>query len=135
MKKTHLFAIILIAVAIGAILSTVASSGTYSDFAAAAKNPETDFHVNGKLNKAKDMHYDPVENANLFSFYMVDKKGEERKVFYNGTKPQDFEKSDEIVLVGRMTGNDFIAKSILLKCPSKYSNPNEDLKEFKSTKS
>ena len=132
MKKSHIFAIILIAVAIGAILSTVSSSGTYSDFSAAAKNPDIDYHVNGKLNKTKEMHYNPEENANLFSFYMIDKKGNERKVLYNGTKPQDFEKSDEIVLVGKCSGNDFVAKSILLKCPSKYSNPNEDMKEFKS---
>jgi cytochrome c-type biogenesis protein CcmE len=132
MKKSHIFAIVLIAVAIGAILSTVASSGTYSDFSSAEKNKDMDFHVNGKLNKAKDIHYNPEENANLFTFYMVDKKGVERKVLYNGSKPQDFEKSDEIVLVGRCTGDDFLAKSILLKCPSKYSNPNEDMKEFKA---
>ena len=113
-------------------MSTVASSGTYSDFATAAKHPDIDYHVNGKLNKSKDMHYDPIENANLFSFYMVDKKGEERKVLYNGSKPQDFDKSEEIVLVGCVRGNDFMAKSILLKCPSKYSNPNEDMKEFKA---
>ena len=122
MKKTHIFAIVLISIAIGAILSTVASSGTYSDFATAAKNPDVDYHVNGKLNKSKDMHYDPIENANLFSFYMIDKKGEERKVLYNGSKPQDFDKSEEIVLVGCVKGNDFLAKSILLKCPSKYTD-------------
>src|ERR1035441_10861504 len=89
MKKSHIFAIVLIAVAIGAILSTVASSGTYSDFSSAEKNKDMDFHVNGKLNKAKDIHYNPEENANLFTFYMVDKKGVERKVLYNGSKPQD----------------------------------------------
>ncbi len=132
MKKTHIVAIILIAVGIGAILSTVSSSGTYSDFSVAAKNKDMDYHVNGKLDKAKDIHYNPEENANLFTFYMIDKKGVERKVLYNGSKPQDFEKSDEIVLVGHCTGKDFMAKTILLKCPSKYSNPNEDMKEFKA---
>ncbi len=38
MKKSHIIAIIIIAVAIGAILSTVADSSTYASFAMAEDN-------------------------------------------------------------------------------------------------
>jgi cytochrome c-type biogenesis protein CcmE len=78
------------------------------------------------------MHYDPKENTDLFSFYIIDSNGEERKVFFNGTKPNDFERSEQIVVVGKMKGTDFIASSILMKCPSKYNNTKEELKEIKA---
>ena len=132
MKKAHIIAIALIAFAIAAIFSTIADSGTFSDFRHAKDNPKADLHVVGKLNKNKERHYDPNENANLFSFYLIDRNGEESKVIFKGSEPQDFEKSEQVVIVGHMQGDDFLANSILMKCPSKYSNPNEEMKEFKS---
>ena len=131
MKKTHIIGIIIIAVAIGAILSTVADSSTYSSFSTAMKHPATEYHVVGKLNKAKEMHYDPKENANLFSFYLVDNEGAEKKVLFNGSKPNDFERSEQIVLVGKMAGDEFHASGILMKCPSKYANTKDEMREIK----
>jgi cytochrome c-type biogenesis protein CcmE len=48
------------------------------------------------------------------------------KVMFNDTKPQDFEKSEQIVVIGKVVGNEFhVAKGdLLMKCPSKY-NGNE----------
>jgi len=43
-------------------------------------------------------------------------------VVFPGTKPQDFERSEQIVLTGKMKGNEFHASHILMKCPSKYKN-------------
>jgi cytochrome c-type biogenesis protein CcmE len=34
----------------------------------------------------------------------------------------DFEKSEQIVVIGKMKGDIFYAKDILTKCPSKYSD-------------
>lgn len=133
MKKSHIIAIIIIAAAIGAILSTIADSSTYATFKVAASNPSSEYHVIGKLDKQKEMHYDPTENTDLFSFYIIDSAGEEKKVIFNGTKPNDFERTDQIVVVGKVKGNAFFASSILMKCPSKYNNTNEDLKEIKAT--
>jgi cytochrome c-type biogenesis protein CcmE len=128
MKKIHIIGIVIIAIAIAAIFSTVADSSTYADFSVAAKNPTSEYHVVGKLNKAKPFEYNPKVNANLFAFYLVDNKGEERKVFYNGTKPQDFERSEQIVVIGKANGsNTFEASNILMKCPSKY-NDNKEMK-------
>jgi cytochrome c-type biogenesis protein CcmE len=129
MKKSFIIAIALIAVAIAAILSTVADSSTYASFTMATEHPKKEFHVVGKLNKEKAQDYNPQVNANLFSFYMMDNEGKECKVILNKTKPQDFDKSEQIVIIGKMAGSEFHASDVLMKCPSKYNNPNEDIKK------
>ena len=75
MKKGHLIGIIIIAIAIGAIISTIQDSSTYASFAEAQANPENTFHVIGVLNKEKELNYDPTKDANYFSFYVIDNQG------------------------------------------------------------
>lgn len=130
MKKTHIILIVIIAVAIGAILTTLNNTSTYANFAEAKESPDTEFHIVGKLNKEKETVYNPKANANLFTFYMKDNKGVENKVVLHKHKPQDFERSEQIVLIGKMQGNEFHASEILMKCPSKYNDgkPQESIK-------
>ena len=90
MKKTHIVLIVIIALAISAIIGTVADSSTYESFAAALENPETDYHVVGKLNKQAPLLYNPQIDANRFEFTMIDNEGTEKKVIYSNNKPQDF---------------------------------------------
>lgn len=123
MKKSSILGIIAIAVAIAIIISIYADSSTYASFNEAQKT-EAELHVVGQLNKDKDLVYDPIKDANYFAFYMLDEHGEECKVVFNGSKPQDFERSEQIVLTGKMIGEEFHASKILMKCPSKY-NENE----------
>ena len=127
MKKAHLVGIVIIAVAIAVIIGTIADSSTYATFSEAAKYSGVEVHVIGQLNKERELIYNPEENANLFAFYLIDKDGEERKVLFNGTKPQDFERSEQIVLSGKINGDVFIASKILMKCPSKYNNGKVDV--------
>jgi len=134
MKKTHIIAIALIAVAIGTILSTFLDSSTYASFSEALEAPGKEFHVAGTLNLKKEMVYNPEQNANLFSFYLVDREGHEAHVLFNGSKPQDFERSESVVITGKMKGDAFHADKILMKCPSKYNDGQEGLKEFKADK-
>lgn len=122
MKKIHILGIILIAVAIAAIFTTLNNTSTYADFTEAAKDPGSEFHVVGKLNKEKEAVYEPKIDANLFTFYMIDNKGVECKVILHKNKPQDFERSEQIVLIGQMQGQAFEASDILMKCPSKYND-------------
>lgn len=122
MKKTHIILIVIIAVAIGAILTTINNTSTYASFEEATESPDNEFHIVGKLNKEKETVYDPKENANIFTFYMIDNKGLESKVVLHKNKPQDFERSEQIVLIGKMKGNEFHASEILMKCPSKYND-------------
>ena len=122
MKKIHIVGIIVIAVAIGVIFTSLQSNATYSDFAEAGANPDTEYHVVGKLDKTIPVQYDPKINADECSFYMKDNKGVERKVVLAKSVPQDFEKSEQIVLIGKMKGEEFHANDILMKCPSKYND-------------
>ena len=121
MKKIHIIGIIIIAVAIGAIMTAVIDASTYVDFLTADKNPQKEFHVIGKLDLNKEMTYDPQKDANLFTFYATDTLGNEKKVILHKSKPQDFEKSEKIVMIGKSDGNEFHAKDVLMKCPSKYN--------------
>jgi cytochrome c-type biogenesis protein CcmE len=131
MKRTHIIGIIVIALAIGAIMSTVADSSTYASFEQAIDNPGKEYHVVGKLNKEAAMNYDPKVDANLFSFNLVDNEGAEQKVYFKGSKPQDFERSEQVVLVGKYNGNHFEASKILMKCPSKYNDgKSSEMQEF-----
>ncbi len=131
MKKGSIIGLMIIAVAIGVIISTYADSSTYSSFSEAiTTNKET--HVVGKLNKSKELFYNPQKDANYFSFYMVDNKGKECKVIFNGTKPQDFERSEQIVLTGQMQNGNFYASKILMKCPSKYTQDQVEVTEHKA---
>lgn len=131
MKKTHILAIIVIALAIGAIMTTVADSSTYSNFGEAIENPGKEYHVVGQLDKESDLTYDPEVDANLFAFNMIDNNGDNHRVHFAGSKPQDFERSEQIVLVGKYENETFQASKILMKCPSKYNEGQEgEMQEF-----
>ena len=132
MKKSSIFGIIVIAIAIAVIISTYATTSTYGTFAE-ARQSQAELHINGLLNKAKPLYYDAQKDANYFSFYMKDSKGHECKVVFNGTKPQDFERSEQLVLTGQMVGNEFHASKILMKCPSKYTEDKVEVTEVKAT--
>jgi cytochrome c-type biogenesis protein CcmE len=133
MKKSHIIAIVVIALAIGAILSTFTDSSTYASFKEAALKPNTEFHVVGELNRDREMIYNPQEDANRFSFYLIDREGTEQLVHFRGTKPQDFEKSEQVVITGKMGEDAFVANKILMKCPSKYNDGATEMTEFKAT--
>jgi cytochrome c-type biogenesis protein CcmE len=122
MKKTHIVLIVFIAISIGAILTMLNNTSTYADFAQAIKEPDNEFHIVGKLDRDKESVYNPIENPNLFTFYMIDNKGMEQKVILHKNKPQDFDRSEQIVLIGKMENGAFHASEILMKCPSKYND-------------
>ena len=123
---------IIIAIAIGVIISTYADSSTYGSFSDAVKT-ESELHVVGQLNKEKELFYNPTQDANYFSFYLKDNDGKECKVVFSGSKPQDFERSEQIVLTGKMIGSEFHASKILMKCPSKYTQDEVEVTEVSAT--
>lgn len=135
MKTSHIILIIIIAVAIGVIISTTGDASKYVSFkeasAMAADGDDDKVHVVGKLKKGPDgtivgMFYNPVINANRFEFILVDNNNEEHTVIYKDSKPQDFDKSEQVVIIGSMKEKIFLADEILMKCPSKYEE--KDLK-------
>lgn len=122
MKKLHIVGIVVIAIAIGVIFVSLKNTSTYADFTEAISNPEKEYHVVGKLDKNQPQIYDPKINADQFMFTLIDSKGISKQVVLHKSKPQDFEKSEQIVLIGRIEGNEFHANDILMKCPSKYND-------------
>ena len=129
MKKSHLFALGIIAVAVAIILSTTADVSVYVGFgearARAAEGNNTKVHVVGRLLRDAEkrivgLEYDPMKDPNYFAFTLVDSTHVAQRVVYNEPKPQDFETSEQVVITGCMRQNIFLADKILLKCPSKY---------------
>jgi cytochrome c-type biogenesis protein CcmE len=131
MKKSAIFGLVVIAIAIAVIISVYSNSSTYGSFND-ARSTSSELHVVGHLNKKKALFYDATKNANYFSFYMTDNKGEECKVIFTGAPLQDFERSEQIVLTGKMVGKEFRASTILMKCPSKYSQDKVEFTEAKA---
>ena len=127
MKKLHILAIIVIAVAIGVIFVSLKNTSTYADFAEALANPDKEYHVVGKLDKTQPQVYDPRVNPDEFLFTMVDNKGLAKQVVLHKSKPQDFDKSEQIVLIGKMAEGNFHANEILMKCPSKYNEAGQQV--------
>ncbi|MDP4291219.1 MAG: cytochrome c maturation protein CcmE [Bacteroidota bacterium] len=122
MNQRHIVAVIVIIIAIGVVISTLVNSSTYADFSTAQKHSGSECQIIGMLNRHKPIGYNAMEKVNRFSFFMKDKEGSEMKVIYNGSKPQDFEKCDQVVISGYATDSVFYAKTLLLKCPSKYND-------------
>ena len=130
MKKTHIIGIIIIALAIGIIMTTAGDASTYVSFSEAIELAEDGnakkVHVVGRLKKDEaghivGMQYDPLKDPNYFSFILSDTNKLEQRVVYFNPKPQDFERSEQVVITGNMKNDVFIADKILLKCPSKYT--------------
>jgi len=121
MRKSAIIGLITIAICIGFLVSLNAETDTYSNFTEAASSNKEE-HVIGHWEKSKGTAYDAIKDPNHFSFYMADEKGAVRKVVLDGAKPQDFERSEKLVLIGKMDNNIFYASKILMKCPSKYND-------------
>lgn len=122
MKRSHIIAIVIIAVAITALVGSLYDSSTYADLKQAFDNPEREYHVVGVLDRSQEVIYEPSINPNLTTFTMVDHKGDTARVRLSMAKPQDFERSERIVLIGKATADgEFHARNMLMKCPSKYN--------------
>ena len=114
---------------------TSVTKGSANTFVAAGFSTSNDGDVNenhgdydgwvvksDKKGNILEMNYNPVVDANLFTFTLIDEKGIAKPVVYFDAKPQDFERSEKVVVVGNMKNEQFIAKKILMKCPSKYQD-------------
>lgn len=127
MKKSHIIVLVVIAVAIGIIISTAGDASTYVNFEQAYQMAQAGnasaIHVVGQLKKDRNGQITGLQpGADLvsFSFVLVDDAGKEQTVFYAQPMPPDFTKSEKVVVIGQYQADQFVASKILLKCPSKY---------------
>jgi cytochrome c-type biogenesis protein CcmE len=122
MKKTHIVALVFIAVAIATLISFMGDVTTYETIASAKQKPGRFVNLIAKMDKSQPMNYDPIKNPNYLTFTALDTLGNSIEVVYHNSKPTDMEKSERLVLKGKVENGVFECKDILLKCPSKYKD-------------
>jgi cytochrome c-type biogenesis protein CcmE len=127
MKKSHILILVVIAAAVGILISTADDASSYVSFSEAYKlasnGAKKDIHVVGVLKKDAQGNVIGIQTGAdrvSFSFIMIDDNGKEQTVTYNEPMPADFTKSEKVVVIGSYEGEQFHATKILLKCPSKY---------------
>lgn len=121
MKKMHIIAIVIMALALAGVVAMVSDVDTYKTFNSARELPEgKSSTVVGELYNPEEIIYQPEVNPNLTTFFVKDKDGTVMKVKYFEPKPVDFERSEEVTITGEVVGDEFHATKMLVKCPSKY---------------
>ena len=118
----HIFLLVAVAAAIAVLVSFLGNLTTYDTVASAREKQGKYVHLIAKLDKSQPVQYDPVADPNFCAFTVVDSLGATTKVLSNKPKPTDLEKSERVVLKGRMREDGFHCEDILLKCPSKYKD-------------
>ena len=111
------------------LISYTGDLTTYETIASARQKEGKFVNLIVKMDKGQPLEYDAVKNPNYVSFTAVDSLGNNIKVIYHNNKPTDMEKSDRIVLKGRVQDGIFECKDILLKCPSKYKDDPNAMKK------
>ena len=134
MKITHIIILVLIAACIVVLISYTGDLTTYETISSAKQKEGKFANLIAKVDKLKPIEYVAVKNPNYLSFTAKDTLGNTIKVIYHNNKPTDMEKSERIVLKGRVQGDYFDCKDILLKCPSKYKDdPNSTQKSLQAS--
>lgn len=129
MKRTHIILLVGIAALIVGLLSYSADFSTYDSISSAKEKPGKFVHIIAKLDKSQPVEYDPIKNPNYLSFYAIDSLGAQTKVVFYNSKPADLEKSERLVMKGKMAAAHFECSDILLKCPSKYKDDKQQLQK------
>jgi cytochrome c-type biogenesis protein CcmE len=129
MKRTHIVILIGIAALIVGLLSYSADFSTYDTISSAQKKQGKFVHIIAQMDKTQPVEYDAIKNPNYLSFYAVDSLGGQTKVVFHNSKPADLERSERLVMKGKMQADHFECSDILLKCPSKYKDDKEQMKK------
>ena len=119
MKNKYIFGGIIIAVflVLMGYLFTQSNIEYADDFAQVRTITKT---VKATGSWVKEKHYEINKEEKTFSFFILDEKGNEMKVVYDGTIPNNFETATSVVVTGKYQDGYFHARDILTKCPSKY---------------
>ena len=127
MKKAHILGLIVVALGVVIIVSSIGGASSYVSFDQAKVMAETrnskKIHVIGTLTMdAEGKVVGIVESPDKlsFTFMLADDNNREQMVYYNEPIPTDFIRSEKVVIVGSYQNEVFVANKILMKCPSKY---------------
>lgn len=120
--KIIIVSIVIVAAVIFGTVSFVESKIEYGSFQTAIKTSKK-IQVKGIWLQDKETMYNV--KLNQFMFLMKDDEGSEMKVILKGTKPNNFEIANAIVVKGRYKDGYFYATECLTKCPTKYESGKE----------
>ena len=119
MKNKYIFGGVIIVVFLGLMMFLFTQSNIeYADDFAKVITSEKTVKATGSW--VKEKNYQINNEQKTFSFFMCDEHGNEMKVIYEGTIPNNFESATSVVVTGKYQNGYFHAKDILTKCPSKY---------------
>lgn len=127
MNKIHIIAFLAIATGVAIIVSSAGDASAYVTFKEAKKlsvsGNDQKIHIVGDLTRDDAGNVVSILSSpekTSFYFTLTDKDGFEQRVYHNAPEPQDFRRSEKVVIIGSYHEEIFVADKILLKCPSKY---------------
>ncbi len=118
LKPLHMIgiAIILLSIVFG-YYGLSASMRPYTTMISEAKDSGRGVQLAGFLGSTGEYNAE-----GKFTFLLQDSSGQKISVIYSQPKPSNFEQAVSIVAIGNydVKSGNFIAESLLVKCPSKY---------------
>lgn len=117
--------IVLVGIVLGTI-NFLDSNVEYGDFADARRIGKK-IQVKGEWVRDRENSFDTEKMQ--YTFYLKDDSGEIAKVVIDGTKPNNFDLANSVVVKGKFVDNYFHATEVLTKCPSKYEGKTGPMKK------
>ena len=125
MKRIHIVLLVVVAAAIGVLISYIKASSTYDTIDIAMSKPGKFVHLIANIDRSQPVDYNPYKDANYLGFTATDSTGKSMKVVYLKGMPENFESAKRVVLEGKYIDGKFNCTKILPKCPSKYKEEAE----------
>ncbi|HNZ08544.1 MAG TPA: cytochrome c maturation protein CcmE [Bacillota bacterium] len=120
-KKKRTFGLIagIVIMAAMAVVVLISFSGSLTPYVTLeeARKRGTTVQVAGVPDFASQRY---EQGTNDFMFEMTDHVGEKVTVRFLGAKPSNFDDATNVVVIGKYLTDEFVAKKMLVKCPSKY---------------
>jgi len=107
-----------IIIAVFTVWAGISFKSTLTPYVSIQEAKQSGKTVQVKGERVDDGRFDVEKN--LFTFEIRDENGEEIQVVYDGAKPGNFDQATHVVCVGKYNDGVFVAKELLIKCPSKY---------------
>lgn len=118
MNKGTIISLILAVLAVtGMVFAFLNNSSDYVTVADARTISDRSVHVVGDIDKSTVVNR-LREGVTMFT--IKDEAGDALPVVYKGAPISNLGSATRIVCIGSMKGDSFAAKSVLVKCPSKY---------------
>jgi cytochrome c-type biogenesis protein CcmE len=130
MSKLQIVLLILVAVVFGIIIATYAQSTNSATFGEATEHVGDKYKIVGTLDKNVAIQNDPMVDANLTIFNVIDSEGKSQAVYLHqdSGRPLGLERSENLTLEGKMSADGiFHSDHLQMKCPSKYNEEKHEM--------